>query len=174
MTFKFQAKEEQCYLVQDEESRGWRKPQPQYKKEKVAPTKPKLDRLITTMRKHWEQDKSFNGHHQPKKAKAINKAKGGRRRKSRTPPPKPHQLQRHRRKQRRCGVSREYRLSLPLRDRTNPRSIEETEESRSWTLNYEPSLRGKPIFISYFPFNLLFHASSIFSFQISFHHCISK
>jgi hypothetical protein len=28
------------------------------------------------MRKHWEQDKAFNGHHQPKKAKAINKAKG--------------------------------------------------------------------------------------------------
>jgi hypothetical protein len=41
MKFKFQAKEEQCYLVQDEEARGWRKPLPQYKKEKVAPTKPK-------------------------------------------------------------------------------------------------------------------------------------
>jgi hypothetical protein len=26
MTFKFQANEEQCYLVQDEEARGWRKP----------------------------------------------------------------------------------------------------------------------------------------------------
>jgi hypothetical protein len=29
MTFKFQANEEQCYLVQDEEARGWKKPQPQ-------------------------------------------------------------------------------------------------------------------------------------------------
>jgi hypothetical protein len=28
MTFKFQENEEQCYLVQDEEARGWRKPQP--------------------------------------------------------------------------------------------------------------------------------------------------
>jgi hypothetical protein len=71
MTFKFQAKEEQCYLVQDEEARRWRKPQPQYREEKVAATKPK--------------DKASNGRHQPKKAKAINKAKGGRRRKSRTP-----------------------------------------------------------------------------------------
>jgi hypothetical protein len=63
MTFKFQAKEEQCYLVQDEEARRWRKPQPQYREEKVAATKPK--------------DKASNGRHQPKKAKAINKAKGG-------------------------------------------------------------------------------------------------
>jgi hypothetical protein len=28
------------------------------------------------MRKHWEQDKAFNMRHQPKKSKAINKAKG--------------------------------------------------------------------------------------------------
>jgi hypothetical protein len=26
MTFRFQANEEQCYLVQDEEARGWKKP----------------------------------------------------------------------------------------------------------------------------------------------------
>jgi hypothetical protein len=77
MTFKFQANEEQCYLVQDEEARGWNKPQPQHKKEKVAPTKPKVDSLITTMRKHWEQDKAFNRCHQLKKSKEINKAKGG-------------------------------------------------------------------------------------------------
>jgi hypothetical protein len=77
MTFKFQANEEQCYLVQDEEARGRRKPRPQHKKEKVAPTKPKVDSLITMMRKHWEQDKAFNGCHQPKKSEAINKAKGG-------------------------------------------------------------------------------------------------
>jgi hypothetical protein len=62
--------------VQDEEARGWRKPRPQHKKDEVAPTKPKVDSLITTMRKHWEQDKAFNRHHQPKKAKAISKAKG--------------------------------------------------------------------------------------------------
>jgi hypothetical protein len=76
MTFKFQVKEEQCYLVQDEEARGWRKPRPQHKKEKAAPTKPKVDSLITTMRKHWEQEKAFNRRHQPKKSKVINKAKG--------------------------------------------------------------------------------------------------
>jgi hypothetical protein len=76
MTFKFQVNEGQCYLVQDKEARGWRKPRPQYKKEKVAPTKPKVDNLITTMRKHWEQDKEFKGCHQPKKSKAINNAKG--------------------------------------------------------------------------------------------------
>jgi hypothetical protein len=76
MTFKFQAKEEQCYLVQDVESREWRKPRPQYKKEKVAPTKPKVDSLITTMRKHWEQDKASKGSHNQKKPNAINKAKG--------------------------------------------------------------------------------------------------
>jgi hypothetical protein len=75
MTFKFQAKEEQCYLVQEEEARGWRKPRPQHKKEKAAPTKPKVDSLITTMRRHWEQDKAFNGRHQPKKSKETNKAK---------------------------------------------------------------------------------------------------
>jgi hypothetical protein len=62
MTFKFQANEEQCYLVQDEEARGWMKPQPQYKKDEVAPTKPK--------------DKAFNGCHQPNKSRPINKAKG--------------------------------------------------------------------------------------------------
>jgi hypothetical protein len=81
MIFKFQAKKEQCYLVQDEEARRWWKPRPQYKKEKVPPTKPKVDSLITTMRKHWEQDKVSNGRHQPKLSKAINKAKGERRRK---------------------------------------------------------------------------------------------
>jgi hypothetical protein len=76
LTFKFQAKEEQCYLVQDEEAREWRKPRPQYKKAKVAPTMPNVDSLITMMRQHWEQDKASNGCHQPKKLKPINKAKG--------------------------------------------------------------------------------------------------
>jgi hypothetical protein len=47
MTFKFQANEEQCYLVQDEEARRWREPRPQHKKDEVAPIKPKV--------------KSFNG-----------------------------------------------------------------------------------------------------------------
>jgi hypothetical protein len=76
MTFKFQVNEEQCYLVQYEKPRGWKKPQPQHKKEKVAPSMPKMDSLITTMRKHWEQEKACNGCHQPKKSKANNKAKG--------------------------------------------------------------------------------------------------
>jgi hypothetical protein len=44
--------------VQDEESREWREPRAQYKKEKVAPTKPKVDSLIAMMRKCWEQDKA--------------------------------------------------------------------------------------------------------------------
>jgi hypothetical protein len=63
ITLKFQAKAEQCYLVQEKEARGWRKPRPQYKREKVALTKPKVDSLITTMRKQWEQDKAFNRRH---------------------------------------------------------------------------------------------------------------
>jgi hypothetical protein len=75
MTFKFQANEEQC-LMQDEEAIRCRKPRPQHKKEKAAPTKPKVDSLITTIRKHWEQDKVSNGCHQPKKLRSINKAKG--------------------------------------------------------------------------------------------------
>jgi hypothetical protein len=45
-------------------------------KERAAPATPKVDSLVTTMRKHWEQDKAFNGRHQPKKSKEINKAKG--------------------------------------------------------------------------------------------------
>jgi hypothetical protein len=69
-------KEEQCYLLQDEEARGWRKPRPQHKKEKVALTKLKVDNLVTTMRKHWEQDKESNGRLQPERSKPINKAKG--------------------------------------------------------------------------------------------------
>jgi hypothetical protein len=63
MTFKFQANEEQCYLVKDEEARRWKGPRPQHKKNEVASTKPKV--------------KSFNGCHQPKKSRPINKAKGG-------------------------------------------------------------------------------------------------
>jgi hypothetical protein len=88
MKFKFQANEEQCYLVQVEEARGWRKPRHQYKKEKVSPTKPKVDSLITMMRKHWEQDKVPNGRHQPKKSKAINKAKGEKKTKFKNTPAK--------------------------------------------------------------------------------------
>jgi hypothetical protein len=76
MTFKFQANEEQCYLVQDEEARVWKKPQPQNKKEKVAPTKPKVDNLITTMRKHWEQDEAFNGATNPRSRGQSAKLKG--------------------------------------------------------------------------------------------------
>jgi hypothetical protein len=34
MTFKFQVNEEQCYLVQDEEARGWKKPQPKIRKKR--------------------------------------------------------------------------------------------------------------------------------------------
>jgi hypothetical protein len=74
MTFKFQANEEQCYLVQYEEARGWKKPQPQYKKEKVALAKPK--------------DKAFNGRHQPKKSKPINKALEGNKTKIKNTPAK--------------------------------------------------------------------------------------
>jgi hypothetical protein len=51
---------------------------------------------------------------------------------------------------------REYCPTLPLQDRMNPRLIKQPEESRSRTLNHELSPRGKPIFISYFPFNPLF------------------
>jgi hypothetical protein len=74
MTFKFQPNEEQCYLVQDEEAKGWKKPQPQHKKEEVAPTKPK--------------DKAFNRRHQPKKSNPINKAKGEKKTKIKNTPAK--------------------------------------------------------------------------------------
>jgi hypothetical protein len=72
MTFTFQAKEEQCYLVQDEESREWRKPQPQYKEDEVSPTKPKV----------------FKGRHQTRKPKAINKAKGEKKMEAKNTPAK--------------------------------------------------------------------------------------
>jgi hypothetical protein len=57
-------------------------------KQKVAPTKPKVDSLITTMRKHWEQDKAFKGRHQTRKPKAINKAKGGKKMEAKNTPAK--------------------------------------------------------------------------------------
>jgi hypothetical protein len=63
---------------------------------------------------------------------------------------------------------REYHPSLPLRDQTNPRSIEQMEESRSQTLNYEPSPRGKPVFISYFPFNLYSVHRAYLNFKFNF------
>jgi hypothetical protein len=108
------------------------------------------------------------------KSKAINKAKGEKKTEIKNTPPKPQPLQRHRRKQRRSGVWRGYSSSLPLRGRANQKSIEQTEVSRSRTINHEPSPRGKPVFISYFTFKILFRASSIFRFQICFHHCVSK
>jgi hypothetical protein len=160
--------------VQVVESREWRKPRSQYKETKVAPTKPKVDSLIATMRKHWQQDKASKGRHQTRKPKAINKSKGKKKMETKNTPAKASPTSAPRRKQRGCLVWREYRLSLPLQDRTNPRSIEQIEESRSRNLNYEPSSWGKLLFISYFPSNILFRASSIFKFQIWFHHCISK
>jgi hypothetical protein len=42
------------------------------------------------------------------------------------------------------------------------------EESRSQTLNYEPSPRGKPVFISYFPFNLYFVHRAYLNFKFNF------
>jgi hypothetical protein len=70
--FTFKPKVEQCSHVRMID----RKISKLVQKEKVTPTKPKVDSLITSMRKHWEQDKAFNGCHQPKKSKAINTAKG--------------------------------------------------------------------------------------------------
>jgi hypothetical protein len=49
--------------------------------EKVALTKPK--------------HKAFNGHHQPKKSMAINKAKGEKKTEINNTPLKPHRLHRH-------------------------------------------------------------------------------
>jgi hypothetical protein len=76
MTFRFQANEEQCHLVQDDEASGWRKPRPQHKKEKLAPSKPKVDSLITTMRKHWEQHKASNGYHHLRSRSQSTKLRG--------------------------------------------------------------------------------------------------
>jgi hypothetical protein len=56
---------------------------------------------------------------------------------------------------------------LPFRDRTSQRLIEQPEESRSRTLNNEPSPRGKPVFISYFSlqsFNFVHQACLDFKF----------
>ena len=134
-------------------------------------------RWIASLQWWWSigsKTKHSKGATKQRSRRQSTRLRGKRRRKPKTPPPKPHRLQRHRRKQRRCGVWREHRPSLPLRDRTNPRSIEQMEEFSSRTLNYEPSPWGKPVFISYFPSNILFRASSIFKFQIWFHHCISK
>jgi hypothetical protein len=172
MTFKFQANEEQCYLVQDEEARGWRKPRSQYKKEKVAPTKPKVDSLITMMRKHWEQDKAFNGRRQPKKSKAINKAKGEKKTEIKNTPAKGSPTSSPPKRTKKVWRVKRASSESSTPGRTSPILIEQPEESRSRTLNDEPSPRGKPVFISYFPSNLLFHASIMFRFQICFHHCI--
>jgi hypothetical protein len=153
MTFRFQANEEQCYLVQNVEVRGWKKPRPQHKKEKVALTKPKVDSLITMMRKHWEQDKAFNGRHQPKKSKAINKAKGGKKTEIKNTPAKASPTSSPPKK-----TKKVWRVKRALSEPSTPgpdeaKINEQPEKSRSQTLNYEPSSRGKLVIISYFPFN---------------------
>jgi hypothetical protein len=65
-------------------------------------------------------------------------------------------------------VWREYRTSLPLRDRTSPTLFEQAEESRSWTLNNELSPRGKPVFISYFPPTFYFVHQACLNFKLVF------
>jgi hypothetical protein len=45
---------------------------------KLGAPKYTVNSFIAMMWKHWEQDKAFNGRHQPKKSKATNKAKEGR------------------------------------------------------------------------------------------------
>jgi hypothetical protein len=44
--------------------------------------------LIATIRKHWEQDKASKGHHQTRKPKAINKAKGEKKTETKNTPAK--------------------------------------------------------------------------------------
>jgi hypothetical protein len=84
--FTFKPKVEQCSQVRMVD----RKISDLVQEGEVTPTKHKV--------------KLFNGQHQPKKSKAISKANGGeRRRKARTPLPKPHRRHRHQRKQRMCG-----------------------------------------------------------------------
>jgi hypothetical protein len=82
--FTFKPKVERCSQVR----MIGRKISDLVQKEKVAPTKPKVDSLITTMWKHWEQDKAFNGRHQPKKSKLIKKAKGEKKTKIKNTPAK--------------------------------------------------------------------------------------
>jgi hypothetical protein len=83
--FTFKLKVEQCSQVQMID----RKISNLVQEDEVAPTKPK--------------DKAFNGRHQPKKSKAINKAKGEKKMEIKNTPAKAPPLHRHRRKQRRCG-----------------------------------------------------------------------
>jgi hypothetical protein len=126
-------------------STGWGKPSrrmyaPNHVQEdEVVPTKPKV--------------KSFNGHHQPKKSKSINKAKGGKKTEIKETPAKASSTSSPLKRTKKVWRVKRASSSLPLRDQTSPRSTKQSEESRSQTLNDEPSPRGKPVFISYFPFN---------------------
>jgi hypothetical protein len=97
--FTFKPKVEQCSQVRMVD----RKFSNLLQEDEVAPTKPKVDSLITIMRKHWEQDNEFNGRNQPKKTKPINKAKGEKKTEIKNTLAKASRLHRHRRKQRRCG-----------------------------------------------------------------------
>jgi hypothetical protein len=47
------------------------------KKRQPRPSLRWIASLVTTMSKDWDQEKAFNGLHQPKKSKVINKDKGG-------------------------------------------------------------------------------------------------
>jgi hypothetical protein len=157
MTFKIHEKEEQCCLVQNEESREWRKPQPQYKEDEVAPTKPKVDSLITAVRKHWEQDKAFKGRHKPKKSKAIKKARGGKKTETKNTSAKASPTSTPLKKTKRVWHVKEVSSvssTQGLDQGLDESKLKQMEESRSRTLNYGPSPLGKPASISYFPSNI--------------------
>jgi hypothetical protein len=120
----------------------------------VAPTKPK--------------DKAFNERHQPKKLKPINKAKGEKKMEIKNTsakasltslPPK--------------RTKKVWRVKRASSESSTPgpdelRLIEQSEESRSRTLNDEPSPRSKPV-LSHISLSIfLFCASIMFKFQICF------
>jgi hypothetical protein len=103
MTFKFQAKEEQCYLVQDEEARGGGCHRPNTRKKRWPQPSPRWIASLQQWGSIRSKTKHSKGATNPRSREQSTRLRGKRRRKSRTPPLKPHRLHRHQRKQRRCA-----------------------------------------------------------------------
>jgi hypothetical protein len=82
--FTFRATVQQCLQVRIVD----RKNSNCLQEDEVAPTKPKVDSLIATMRKSREKDKASKGCHQTRKLKAINKAKWKRKTETQNTPAK--------------------------------------------------------------------------------------
>jgi hypothetical protein len=102
MTFKFQAKEEQCYLVQDEELEGGGSHNPNTRKKGSPRPNPRWIASLQRRGSIESKIKHSMGATNPRRKSTS--LRGKRRWKSRTPPPKPHRLHHHQTKQRSCSV----------------------------------------------------------------------